>query len=95
MDGNENTEYKIMSKKNKKKIVPYTECFNRYCPICGVEIKTGDPLHQCKEENIKYSQEDYTFEEIEWIEPGFGEKLEDAEYWMDMDLYNEENDNDI
>ena len=38
-----------MRNKNNKML----EVENRECPICGISIKIGEPLHRCDNKNIK------------------------------------------
>ena len=72
-----------MFEKYKDNIEP----FNRYCPICGEEIKKGTLIHKCDSNKLKKLEiEDLNKEEELKIENRtFDDRLKESEYFLDND----------
>jgi len=71
----------FMLKKFKDNIEPY----NRYCPICGEEIKKGTFSHKCDNNKLKELEIEDLNKEKELIEDRtFDEKLGEREYFLNF-----------
>lgn len=78
-----------MTKKNnlyKDNIEP----FNRYCPICGKQVKKNTPLHHCKESDLLKLQQKQMVEE----DLSFDDKIEMGNIFLEPDdfFYNDDDD---
>lgn len=72
------------------------ELENRYCPICGDEVKAGSPFHSCKKKKLKEMekerqrqeklQEEGIMDEIE----AFDDMLEEYDRYIDPEEYYKE-----
>ncbi len=70
-----------MFEKYKDNIEP----FNRYCPICGENIKKGTFSHKCDNNRLKKLEiEDLNKKELEIEERTFDDKLKESEYFLDF-----------
>ncbi len=69
------------------------EPFNRYCPICGKEIKKGTFFHKCNDNKLKeLEKEDLNKEEeLELEDRTFDDKLKESEYFLDFNNDEKEN----
>lgn len=71
---------------------------NRYCPICGDEVKAGSPFHRCEKKKLKALekerkkqeklQEEGILDEIK----AFDDMLEEYERYTNPEEYHKEED---
>lgn len=63
------------------------EPFNRFCPICGIDVKAGEPLHRCDPNYIKKLEKEDRRKQSKHPNRSYDDKLEEAGPLMDSDIY--------
>jgi len=77
--------------KNFSKYKDNIEPYNRFCPICGENIKRGTPLHRCDDNKLKELEKKEKYKEKEIIEERtFDDKLKEHENLITFDDYEED-----
>jgi len=62
------------------------ELDNRYCPICGISIKKGSPLHRCSDKDLEKIDKSRNKKKAK-IDRTFDDRLKEFEDYYNPDTY--------